>query len=285
MSRSASSRHWAAPGWEVPCLGEMGKGSSIGRFVCRTARTSLVGWLPVGVLGTVVALALVAGPVQGQAQPTPSAAPPDRPLGEFLYLRDCAFCHGNRGEGTPSGVGLQSIGPAEVDYTLTTGRMPVSKPGEPRRRRPSAYTPEETAALVDYMRPFIARSPDIPHVEPDAGDLGEGGQLYRALCAACHQWAGQGGALLGGINSPHLKDSTPLQIAEAIRAGPVNMPSFVLTDHQVDSIVRYVLYLRDPEDRGGNGLWHFGPLPEGAVAWVFGLGAVLMLSRWIGTRG
>lgn len=77
---------------------------------------------------------------------------------------------------------------------------------------------------------------------------------------------------------------TPLEVAEAIRAGPVNMPAFVLSDEEVNSIAAYVEYLKDPEDRGGSDLWHFGPLPEGAIAWVFGLGVVVFCSRRIGTR-
>jgi ubiquinol-cytochrome c reductase cytochrome c subunit len=204
--------------------------------------------------------------------------------GRFLYLRDCAVCHGERGAGTPQGQSLKNIGPAEVDYTLSTGRMPVEKPDPERRRQPSRYSSSERAAIVDHMRPFIAAQPDIPHVDAESGDRAEGFEHYLALCAACHQWAGEGGALLGDIESPSLDKSTPLEVAEAIRSGPLNMPAFVLSDEEIDSIAAYVQYLKDPEDRGGSGLWHFGPLPEGAVAWVVGLGLVVLACRWIGTR-
>lgn len=232
-----------------------------------------------------VLLAVVATPAvvhRSAADASPRSQP--APSGRFLYMRDCGVCHGERGEGTPLGQPLIHIGPAEVDYTLSTGRMPVDEPGAERRRREPRYSRAERAAIVDYMRPFIAPTPDIPHVDASAGDVAEGAELYLSQCAACHQWAGEGGALLGDIESPPLKASTPLQIAEAIHSGPLNMPAFVLTDEEVNSIAAYVLYLREPEDRGGAGLWHFGPLPEGAVAWVFGLGAVLIVCRWIGTR-
>ncbi|MDP9072456.1 MAG: c-type cytochrome [Actinomycetota bacterium] len=237
--------------------------------------------------GALVLLTLVAAPLLGAGSIGSTArvtAQPAAPDGEFLYLRDCAVCHGERGQGTPRGQSLADVGPAEVDYALSTGRMPIPDPDAPRERRSPAYDAAEIDAIVDYMRPFIAAEPEIPSVAPAQGDLGEGGRLYRALCAACHQWAGEGGALLGGIESPPLDESTPEQIAEAIRTGPVNMPAFVLSDRQVNSIARYVLELQDPEDRGGHGLWHFGPLPEGAVAWVFGLGTVLLACLWIGTR-
>lgn len=204
--------------------------------------------------------------------------------GAFLYLRDCAVCHGEEGEGTPRGQSVRNIGPAEVDYTLSTGRMPIVKPDPERRRRASKYTEAERTAIVDHMRPFIAPRPDIPHVDVAAGDRAEGLEQYLANCAACHQWAGEGGALLGDIEAPSLDKATPLEVAEAIRSGPLNMPAFVLTDEEVNSIAAYVEYLKKPEDRGGSGLWHFGPLPEGAVAWVVGLGVVLVACRWIGTR-
>lgn len=206
------------------------------------------------------------------------------PEGSFLYLRDCGVCHGEQGQGTPRGQSLKEIGPAEVDYALSSGRMPVDEPGAERRRREPKYSAAERKAIVDHMRPFIAREPDIPKVHPEEGDIAEGAELYLALCAACHQWAGEGGALLGDIESPPLGPVTPLEVAEAIRAGPVNMPAFVLSDEEVSSIAAYVEYLKDPEDRGGSDLWHFGPLPEGAIAWVFGLGAVVFCSRRIGTR-
>ena len=233
-----------------------------------------------------VPITAIATPALRRGSVPPPAPPGQQALidGGFLYLRDCAVCHGARGEGTPRGPSLESIGPAEVDYALSTGRMPVDEVGAERRRREPKYSEAERYAIVDFMRPFIAAEPDIPHVAVAAGDLAEGGELYLALCAACHQWAGEGGALLDKIESPPLDESTPLQIAEAVQAGPVNMPAFVLSEEEVNSIAAYVLYLRDPQDRGGAGLWHFGPLPEGAVAWVVGLGLMVMVCRWIGTR-
>jgi ubiquinol-cytochrome c reductase cytochrome c subunit len=216
--------------------------------------------------------------------PADQAVPPD---GKMLYLRDCASCHDEAGQGTPRGQSLQNIGPAEAHYAITTGRMPIAEPGAERQRRPVEYRPQEVEALVDHMRSFLASEPDIPNVDVASGDLSKGGELYLAQCAACHQWAGKGGALMGQ-EAPALDQSTPTQIAEAIRSGPVAMPKYgeeVLSDHEVNSIVKYVLYLREPEDRGGAGLWHYGPFTEGLVAWVVGMGVLLLAVLWIGERG
>lgn len=255
-----------------------------GSVVRPPAWRSLV-WLVAVPLG----VATVAVPAFGQSgtgRGEERTEPADRRVadGSFLYLRDCGVCHGERGQGTPRGQRLTDIGPAEVDYVLSSGRMPIDEPGAERRRREPKYSAAERRAIVDYLRPFIAREPDIPQVHPEKGDIGEGAELYLALCAACHQWAGEGGALLGDIESPPLGPVTPLEVAEAIHTGPLNMPVFVLSDEEVNSIAAYVEYLKDPEDRGGSHLWHFGPLPEGAIAWLFGLGVIVLLSRWIGTR-
>ncbi len=216
--------------------------------------------------------------------PADQAAPPD---GEMLYLRDCASCHGDAGQGTPRGQSLQDIGPAEAHYAITTGRMPIAEPGAERQRRPVEYRPQAVEALVDHMRSFLASEPEIPNVDVASGELSKGGKLYLAECAACHQWAGEGGALMGR-EAPALHQSTPTQIAEAIRSGPVAMPGYgeeVLSDHEVNSIVKYVLYLREPQDRGGAGLWHYGPFTEGLVAWVVGMGVLFLAVVWIGERG
>ena len=54
------------------------------------------------------------------------------------------------------------------------------------------------------------------------------------------------------------------------------MPVFgaqTLSDQQVSDVAAYVQYLHHPDDRGGLGLGHLGPIPEGFVGWVVGMGA------------
>src|SRR5205823_961092 len=57
-----------------------------------------------------------------------------------------------------------------------------------------------------------------------------------------------------------------------------------ISDQQATEVAAYVQELRDPDDRGGLALGHLGPVPEGAVALIGGLGALVLLSRWLGTR-
>jgi ubiquinol-cytochrome c reductase cytochrome c subunit len=239
-----------------------------------------VGSLAVGVLssGGGAAAAVVAG------QPAPSS---DVDAGRQLYLVACTTCHGGDGAGVKDrGPSLLGVGAASVDFYLSTGRMPLDRPRTQAERKRVDYSATQIRQLVAYVA-SLAPGPAIPKIDPATGDLAEGLRLYANNCAPCHSSAAAGGALGHAVYAPPLNRATPLQVAEAVRIGPGAMPVFgpeTLDDHQLASIVRYVGYLHKPDDRGGLGLGHLGPIPEGFVAWVVGLGAMLVAVRWIGTK-
>ena len=240
-------------------------------------------------LAVPVLLTLLIVPFAGvaTARPVARSAQGEEPDGEMLYQRDCAVCHGPQGRGTPRGQSLLEVGPAEADYVLTTGRMPISEPGDERRRRPVKYSPEEIEALLDHMRPFLAPEPEIPEeLDLKSAKMSEGAELFSRECASCHQWAGQGGALMGR-EAPALDRATAKQVAEAVRSGPVGMPEFgeeLMNEEQLNAVVKYVMYLRAPEDRGGLSLWHLGPFTEGLISWVVGMALLILITLWIGER-
>lgn len=224
----------------------------------------------------------------------PVADGPER--GRVLYLRDCAWCHATDGAGTGRGPDLinGTNGPAMTDFMLSTGRMPINDPSEPTRLSPPSYGPAEIEDLVTYVSSLGGQGPPIPVVDPGAGDLALGLQLYQENCAACHSTTGVGGALAAGpdpfdesLIAPALLRSTPVQIAEAMHVGPGTMPVFgreTFSEMEVNSIVRYLGHLQRPEDRGGLPLGHVGPVTEGAIGWLVGVGAALLIIRLIGTR-
>lgn len=235
-------------------------------------------------------LAVGASPAQVRPPPAPDPAFPDPAevaAGRQLYLVACTTCHGSEGEGVEDrGPSLLGVGAASADFYLSTGRMPLDRPLGQSERKRVAYTPAQIRMLVAYVA-SLGPGPPIPDVDPAAGDLGEGYELYANNCAPCHGAAGSGGALGHAVYAPPLKRATPVQVAEAVRIGPGAMPLFgpeALDDHQLASVVRYTEYIKDPVDRGGHGLGHIGTIPEGFVAWVFGLGAMLVAVRWIGTK-
>ena len=218
--------------------------------------------------------------------PPAAAQPPQAEDTATTYLRDCGVCHGSRGEGTRQSPPIAGLGRAIVDYEISTGRMPIADPDDRPKRKAVRYSPEQIGALVDHVAAFAPGGDDIPSIDLRTADVAGGGVLYRLHCAACHAWAGDGGALVEQA-APGLHKATPLQIAEAIRTGPGTMPAFgsaALDDEELAAVVAYATYLRDPDDRGGFGLWHLGPVAEGAVAWILGVGLLVLGARWIGDR-
>jgi ubiquinol-cytochrome c reductase cytochrome c subunit len=216
--------------------------------------------------------------------------------GRELFLRDCAFCHGSRGQGADRGPDIVSgtNGPAMVDFMLSSGRMPVQSERSDVERGTPTYSEEEIADIVAYIDTELdPAGPDIPDVDLAAADIAVGQQLYQENCAACHSPTGIGGALVSRhpdlrnrVIIPGIGAATPKEVAEAVRVGPGTMPVFgpgTLSEVDLDSIVGYVHYLQSPEDRGGTGIGHVGPVAEGAVGWIVGMGLLIMVILWIGT--
>jgi ubiquinol-cytochrome c reductase cytochrome c subunit len=251
-------------------------------------RAAALGAVLVLSLGPATFAAAPADP-QPSASPAPAAAtgPVTGPItGAELYLRTCATCHGERGQGTQQGPSLLGVGPASVDFQLSTGRMPAAREEQQPPRRKPVFSPEEIAALAGYVSSFGGGGPQIPQVAP--GDVAAGREIFTANCAPCHSASGAGSALTNGWVAPPLYEATPQQIAESIRVGPGLMPVFpsqVLTDRQVDDVTSYVRLLqRERIDRGGNALGRLGPTTEGLVAWGIGLALLVLAARWLGRR-
>jgi ubiquinol-cytochrome c reductase cytochrome c subunit len=216
-----------------------------------------------------------------------------------LYERDCAWCHGSAGEGTSFGPDLDGEldGGAYTHFMLATGRMPLADPDARTVPRPPRYDASDIDAIVRHVETFGGTGPGVPTPSPAAGDLAEGAELYLNNCAACHSATAVGGALTSGEVVPDLDGVSPVVIAEAILVGPGcpntsrtcgpgegAMPRFDFDEHSMNSILRYIEYLQNPEDEGGAPIGRVGPVAEGAVALAIGVFALLLLARWIGTR-
>jgi ubiquinol-cytochrome c reductase cytochrome c subunit len=247
-------------------------------------------------------LALLAVPLAVTAALTPLAVRPasgqgdgDDELvaqGRELFETGCSSCHGADGRGVVDegggerGPSLESSGEAAAYYYLSTGRMPLSNSEDQPQRNEPAYDPEQIDALVAYVG-TLGDGPVVPDVDPSQGDLAEGGELFRANCQACHSASGSGGALSYGGAAPRLSPATPTEIGAAVRVGPGQMPVFdedIIDEQELNSVVRYVEYLDDPAEPGGLPIGRTGPIPEGFVAWLVGMVALLVLVAWIGTR-
>ncbi len=178
------------------------------------------------------------------------------------------------------------VGPASVDFMLTTGRMPFA--GQPRqqaKRKPVALSDEQIAGLVDYVvglsgpRPA---GPPIPAVHTDENLLARGHEVFIGNCAPCHGATGQGGAVGGGALAPPLGQATSVQVVEAMLVGPGQMPIFDLPQRDLDAVATYVDYLQSAPDPGGFSIGGIGPVAEGFVGWVLGAGLLLVTVYLIG---
>jgi len=222
---------------------------------------------------------------QGDASGSPTSSHSQIARGRSLFVSGCSSCHGFAADGihglAPS---LHGVGAAAADFYLRTGRMPLSAAGQEPQRRPPAYSPSQISDLVAYVGSL--GGPPVPHVQTEGASLSRGQRLFADNCSGCHQAAGRGGIVTGAF-VPALVDSTPTQIAEAVRVGPFLMPRFgsaQLTDQDVSDIARYVVYLRRPPDHGGWGIGYIGPVPEGMITWLVAITALLLVTRLIGER-
>lgn len=223
----------------------------------------------------VVAALAVVEPTEAQDVRTGSAE-----RGAELFAAGCATCHGPAGEGAGPWPSIVGAGAAGADFQLRTGRMPFAgEPGEQAQRKPPAYDEQEIRDLVAYVA-TLGEGPAIPEVRLDDALLSEGQRLFAVNCAPCHGSTANGGAVGAGAVAPPLTASEPRIVAEAMLSGPGQMPVFDLPDEELAAVVTYVEFLRNAPNPGGFAIGGIGPVPEGLVAWLVGIG-LLMLIVWL----
>ncbi|MCZ3386774.1 MAG: c-type cytochrome [Actinomycetia bacterium] len=241
--------------------------------------------------------AVASGSMRAEAT-TPTASTTQIEEGRELFLVGCSTCHGLNADGafqpdgTIAGPTLIGVGAASVNFNVSTGRMPLAAPGAQAKRKPPIYSDEETAALAAYIA-SLAPGPEIP--TPDMYDttgitpeeIALGGQLFRANCASCHNFAGEGGTLTDGKYAPSLTETEPRNVYQAMLLGPQNMPNFpdtTLRQEDKRAIIGYIEALRETPNSGGIDAGRLGPVTEGIVVWTVGLGALIAVAIWIGVK-
>ena len=181
---------------------------------------------------------------------------------------------------------LIGAGAAAVDFQVSTGRMPLKENDAEAPRKPPVFTRQEIDALAAYVA-SLGGGPAIPSDQQDttAGtDTGLGQSLFNANCAQCHNYSGAGGALTFGKYAPALTQATNRQIYEAMLTGPEAMPVFndtTLPPTAKRDIIAYVTQTRAEANPGGFSLGRIGPTTEGLVAWLGGIGALVLAAMWI----
>ena len=246
-----------------------------------------------------LSLCLVGAVYAGFAPATVSSAEgaPDEQVlaqGRNLFAVNCASCHGLDAEGLAQegAPNLTNVGAAAVDFQVRTGRMPMANPLVQAPRKENTFTEDEIAALAAWVG-SLGDGPAIPTEDQynpsglTAEDIARGGELFRTNCSACHNFQGAGGALPEGRVAPSLQGADPLELYEAMRTGPGQMPVFAagaVPDEDVKAMISYVEQV-NAVPSGGLTLGGLGPVSEGFWAWIVGIGSLALFAVWIATRG
>jgi len=209
--------------------------------------------------------------------------------GRELFLRNCSSCHGLNAEGTSDGPSLVGVGAASVDFQVATGRMPAAQLGAQVEPKRVEFTPAEIEALGAYVA-SLGPGPAVPTDEDldySDADIALGGEIFRTNCAMCHNFAGSGGALTRGKFAPSLKDTSARHMYEAMLTGPQSMPVFgdkTMTPEEKRAVIGFLKTTSAEPSPGGLALGKIGPVSEGAVGWLVGIGALIACAVWLGAK-
>jgi len=256
-------------------------------------RRALMGWGAVCLVALALGAGSATGPADAQTPPVPATSAYER--GGLIYAQQCAQCHGASGAGGPVAGGgrapslLAAENPevtvAYVDLVTSTGRMPpAGSPFDNRDRRVVLGDPEERAALITWMSREFGTDGELPEV--GAGDATRGLEIWTANCSHCHGATGAGGVAGAGTWTPQVNTRTPLEIAEAIRVGPFQMPRFEpeqISDQGLADVAAFLTAIEGEERTPLFGLLELNPVyAAGFVAGIAVLMLILLL--WIAGR-
>ena len=259
-----------------------------------------------GLMVLVTGLLLMGGlytafsPAQAQSEQTTDELVAD---GRELFIVNCAFCHGQNGEGVRTidgkqlGPSLVGVGAAAVDFQVGTGRMPAAQPGQQLPRKPPVFDEDEILAMAAYVA-SLGAGPAIPDEsdfslegmseEERQAAISRGGQIFLTNCTACHNFTGAGGAMPRGGFAPRILGVEPRYVYEAMLSGPQSMPNFSngnLTPDAKRDVIAYLQSIEDNPNYGGFGMGGLGPVAEGMYAWIVGIGVLVGFAIWIAAHG
>ena len=113
------------------------------------------------------------------------------PNGAQLYARNCASCHGQKGDG---GIGVPLALPSfQAGISDDYLRQSIHY-GRPGRVMPafSSLGPDEVEAIVRHVRSWNKGPSATYSSKPIAGDPARGKALFQQYCTACHGVNGEG---------------------------------------------------------------------------------------------
>jgi len=258
------------------------------RWITARRRRPLFGYA--AVLLALVAVGMLYAAVTGLGGSTASAGSGSSSSqiaeGKDLFDTSCSSCHGLDAQGSSVAPSLVGAGAAAVNFQVGTGRMPLKEVGAEAAQKPPVFNQQQIYAIAAYVA-SLGGGPAIPtdqQVSTAGADPGNGQSLFNANCAQCHNYSGAGGDLTEGKYAPPLTSATNRQIYEAMLTGPEAMPVFndeTLPPADKRDIIAYITQTRSEANPGGFSLGRVGPTTEGLVAWLGGIGALVLAAMWI----
>lgn len=212
--------------------------------------------------------------------PEQEARPARIVLGEQLYVRNCAVCHGDKGSGAM--WTQSSLNPSPRDFTAPAAREELSRermiasvthgrPGTAMMSFQKRLSADEIETVVDYIRAsFFMKgpapaAPAAPHpaiVQADmslpfagglVGDAGKGKEFYEHNCYTCHGLAGDGAGPRAKFISPRprnflapesrLRLNRPAlftAVHDGLRGTVMPAWGHVLSDQEIADVAEYV---------------------------------------------
>jgi cytochrome c oxidase cbb3-type subunit 3 len=193
-------------------------------------------------------------------KPAAETAKPPTPAekGKGLYMKYCALCHGDSGEGYLADEAnalanqdfLKSATDGFIVEAIIRGRpgTPMSAWGEVHG---GVLTYGDVQALVAFMRGWQKEEAVNLSWAPGEVNAKDGGKIYKERCAACHGQQGEGASALSLSNPVFQATASDGFIAYAITNGRrgTSMPAFKssLSSKKTANIIAYLRTLESPE--------------------------------------
>jgi len=182
-------------------------------------------------------------------------------IGQEVYTKNCALCHGDFGEGGPNparqGDIIAPISTSEYLKTRDDSTLrAIIAQGQPNFGMSpfgSAFggplSDEEIDAVVAYLRSWEENPPVELPPEIAAIPLAfSGTEIYRELCAQCHGPEGEGGVGPSLNDARYKTDSAEAELFQSINAGHAATAMIgwgeILTADQIQQLVNFIRTLQ-----------------------------------------
>jgi mono/diheme cytochrome c family protein/rhodanese-related sulfurtransferase len=204
------------------------------------------------------------------------ALSPEATQGRELYLKMCAVCHGESGEGYKADQAprlaqpdfLASVSDGFLKNAINNGRT-GSTMSAWSKLHGGPLDPPDVEALVAFIRSWEQSARVLLDERPAAGVAARGQTAYEKECARCHGAKGTGGPNIQVGGRELLQSASVGYLRYAIRVGRpgTDMPAFAdkLGDPAIDDVLSLLQSWKAPPPAPSRDIIRPPPIPLGPV--------------------